>query len=503
MQVRVFGKLGFLVAGFFTLGLLARDVALGQSLDPRSVYYKRDGNLWHKLQRTEAGFTVLDRVDAPVAGAPGLLNPSPGFAPYRAYPTGSWPEAVAVADVNGDGRNDVVMTTSFYSHTNDSSILLFFQNASRQLNAPVRYAAGAAAVSVRVADFTGDGRNDIAVGRNTAGIRLFIQAGNGDFSGFTDYPTANARWICSADFNNDGRSDLAGIGWGSRQVDVFTQTEAGTMMFAGQHYANYSGYNDIEAGDVNHDGLSDIVVMNGQTYAVPNLSVLIQTNGSFAPAVPYDLGGNELTQGVGVGDVTGDGRNDIVVSHGGNQPSPRVAVFRQTPSGGMAVGSAYPSYDIPEPVAVTDVNLDGLIDVVTVHGGWNRIGVYLQGAPGGIQAEQLYPVPYASHYNAHGLAVGDMNGDEMPDLVIADYNNGLVVLTNCTSPPAFRVTSITVNAARHVVLSARYRGGSGSCTVEACDTLPDWSPVGTMTAPTWIDTSTLERPRRFYRLVAP
>src|SRR4051812_26038118 len=83
------------------------------------------------------------------------------FAGYVTYPTGSWPEAVAIADLNGDGRKDVVLSTSTYSNTNDNSILVFYQNKGGGLDAPVRYAAGANAVSVVIADFNGDGLKDI------------------------------------------------------------------------------------------------------------------------------------------------------------------------------------------------------------------------------------------------------------------------------------------------------------------------------------------------------
>ena len=335
---------------------------------------------------------------------------STAFAPYAAFPVASWPEAVAIGDLNNDGRNDVVLTTSTYgASTNDQSILIFFQTAGGGLAAPVRYAAGGSATSVAIADFNGDGKKDIAVGIGS-GIRVFLQGAGGTFSNFTDYPTGNARWICAGDFNNDGRSDLAGIDWSSQQVDVFTQAVSGTLSFFGQFSANYAGYNDLKAGDVNNDGLTDIIVMSGQGLG-PNLNVLLQTNGGFAAAAPYDLGGSELTDGVAVGDLTGDGRNDIAVAYGGNRPNSKVSIFNQQTDGTLLRGATYDSYDIPESAVVADVDLNGRGDILTLHGGWQELGVYFQTSAGGFETEKLFAIPYASHYNPHGLAVGDINGD--------------------------------------------------------------------------------------------
>jgi hypothetical protein len=65
----------------------------------------------------------------------------------------------------------------------------------------------------------------------------------------------------------------------------------------------------------------------------------------------------------------------------------------------------------------------------TAHhpGSWLQAGVYLQGV-GGLEPEQLYPIPYASHYAPQGLAVGDFSSDLCTDLAIADSNQGLVIL---------------------------------------------------------------------------
>src|SRR6185369_2003685 len=131
------------------------------------------------------------------------------FSGYTAVPIASWPEAVAIGDLNRDGRNDVVLGTYTYgTSTNNQSILIFYQTTNGGLAAPVRYSAGGDANSIVIADFTGDGGNDIAVGRESAGIRVLTQGPGGGFDTFTNYPTANANWICSADFNNDGRVDV-------------------------------------------------------------------------------------------------------------------------------------------------------------------------------------------------------------------------------------------------------------------------------------------------------
>jgi hypothetical protein len=150
----------------------------------------------------------------------------------------------------------------------------------------------------------------------------------------------------------------------------------------------------------------------------------------FSAPVYYHLEEDELTHGVAVGDVNGDSLQDVVVTYGGNSPSSKIGVFLQNRTRTLQPAITYDSYDIPEPVAIADVNNDGRQDVILAHGGWVALGVYLQGRNGSLLPEELYPLPYATHYNPQGLAVGDINDDGLNDVVIADYNNGLVVLYN-------------------------------------------------------------------------
>src|SRR5439155_9543702 len=107
--------------------------------------------------------------------------------------------------------------------------------------------------------------------------------------------------------------------------------------------------------------------------------------------------------GIGVGDVTGDGRADVAISVCGNQPNAFIDVFPQTPNGTIGAVQVHNSLDIPDPIVIRDVNADGRNDIVDLHGGWNNAGVYLQTANGTLGSEALYPIPYASWYEPKGL----------------------------------------------------------------------------------------------------
>jgi len=402
--------------------------------------------------RDLAGNHLADNYSWSFTTDPGL------FENYVAFPTGSWPEAVAIGDVNGDGRNDVVMTTSFYfDAANDYKVFVFLQNADGTLAPPVKYATSSTytcrAATVAIGDVNHDGRNDVVIGDSGCGIEVFLQNGGGTLAPGVFHPSIDSHKIRIADLNNDGLLDVAGIGWGTNTVSVWLQNASGAFDNPVTYSVTHGGYDDLELGDVNKDGLTDIIVMSGQLYADSNLGILTQkAGGGFNAPAYYGVGANVLTAGVAVGDVNGDNANDVVVTYGGNSPSARIGVFSQNGSGTLEPPASYNSYDIPEAVEIADVTGDGRKDIIVLHGGWMAMGVYEQLPDGTLQKEELYGIPYASHYNPHGLAVADINGDGQNDVVIADYNYGLVVLYH--NKPA-GVTAVPAKAA--ALKSARER----------------------------------------------
>jgi hypothetical protein len=414
--------------------------AAGTGARPEEHYLKYDGRVWHDVIKGPAGVRVLGTVAAPAVPKQPAAQTGTGaglFDTAVAYPTGSWPEAVAIGDVNGDGRPDVLMVTSFYfDAANDYTLHVFLQNADGSLAPDVKYPVGTNLQSVAIGDVNGDGRNDVVVAGGTS-LTVFLQNESGTLVRSRDFGTNDGKCVRIADLNNDGKLDVVSLGWGTNTVSVFLQQPDGTLAFPVTYAAPHAGYDDLEVSDVNADGLTDVVVMSGQAYAVPQVSVLYQqADGTLGGLTSRFVVQNNNAGGIGVGDVNGDGRNDIVASYGGNRPDSHVGLVLQDATGHLTDGGNLTSYDIPEPVEVADVDQDGKADVIVVHGGWEAMGVYLQGNGGTLVPEYLYPVPYASHYNTHGLAVGDINGDGLPDVVIADYNHGLVVLRHLPAVPA-------------------------------------------------------------------
>ena len=404
--------------------------------------------------RRIAGFGIsVALVGAVVASpvAPSARAADGTFHPYAIVELPSQPDAAAIGDVTGDGRADIVATTGYdFNPTYDFRLFVVAQAPDGSLLPPVMYPTAGSYTqrpgSVAIGDVNGDGLADVVIGLDRYGIQVFPGLADGTLGTATFTASTDSTRVRIGQLDKDGRADVSGIGWGSDTVTTFSDTGAGlvpTRTYPAQH----NGWDDLEVGDVTGDGRDDLVVMSGQGFG-PNFSVLAQqADGTFAPAVEYSVYEQVNFGGIGIGDTNGDGRNDIVGSYGGNRPASRVALFTQLADGSLDLPVIHDSYDIPEPVELADFDRDGFDDVITLHGGWLRAGVYGGRSDATLEFETLYPIPYASHYSVHGLAVGDVNGDGWADAVAGDYNNGLVILRNAAGSIATVPGAPTLTAA--------------------------------------------------------
>ncbi|MEP7042168.1 MAG: VCBS repeat-containing protein [Dokdonella sp.] len=350
-----------------------------------------------------------------------------------AYPVGSWPDSVAIFDVNGDGRNDVVLTTTFYFDTvNDYHVFVFLQAADGSLNAPISVpypdhanSTGLAVMRVgRAAIAQSSLTSEIIVGSD-AGITRFLVKRGAIGSGLF-LLGQNSSTLAVIDANLDHVNDIVALSWDS-DAEIFSGDGSGGFGTPLPLVSNNAGWNSMVARDFDNDGKSDLLIASGQGVGAQSINVHWQAgDGHLGPPTSFGPPQDHIWY-AGAGDINGDGRADIVASRAYNSPT-WLWYFKGQQGRTFAPAMALPSYDIPETVVVKDVNGDGLDDIVTLHGGWQEAGVYLQASDGGMGPEQLYDLPYASHYGSTGLALGDINSDGCTDAAIADYNNGLVVM---------------------------------------------------------------------------
>ena len=371
------------------------------------------------------------------AGSSSCLSPSPRRAgatlyPYRTFAVGSAASVVAIGDLNGDGRADVAVATGFAGDpVNDRSVFVFLQKSDGTLAPPVRYSTGLTARGIAIGDLNGDGRADVAV-CGDSGVAILLQQPDGTLGPSAFIPTGqDADSVVIGDLNGDGRADLAVSHSGEAQISVIYQTAAGGLAPPRQYPVPAAGFDQLAIGDITGDGLPDLVIMRG-TPGRANFNLLPQDPVTHLLDSPgaFGWGITRTAHSFAIADLNGDGRLDVAATWGGDQPDCGVGLFYHGTKVLIQAPIQAGCSDSPEPIAVADMNGDGLLDLVVAHGGWQSLGTLIQQPDGSFTSETLDPLPYASHYEPQSLAIGDLNGDGRPDVALVDSNNGLVILYN-------------------------------------------------------------------------
>ena len=387
-------------------------------------------------------------------GAAGPAAWGQSFGPVASYPTGAGaPGETALGDVNGDGRVDIVAVSGGNNANNYVVVLLRQANGSYAAGVPYPTGNNSFPAGVALADVNNDGRLDIVTansGTGTAGV-LLGQAG-GTFAAMVPYATgtgSNPRSVALADVNNDGRPDIITGNYNTVSIGVLLGQAGGTFAPVVAYSTGMGAPYGLALGDVNGDGRPDAVTANINNGTVGVL--LGQAGGTFAPAVTYPSGG--LVVNVSVGDVNGDGRRDIVTSL---PVVSAVGVLLGQAGGTFAPVALYSAgnQNFPQSTALGDVNGDGRPDVVAANGGGDNVSVLLGLAGGGLAGGVSYPVN--STYQVDRVTLGDVNGDGRPDIVTTGGPSQIGVLLNtgtyvplATARPAAAAVAVYPNPARN------------------------------------------------------
>jgi hypothetical protein len=335
------------------------------------------------------------------------------FQPPVVYPLASWPDELIVADINRDGKLDIV------SHGDPMSIFLGNGNGTFR----PRVDSPSSGSPIVLSDFNGDGETDLAAG---AGNSVNIQLGNGDgtFQPPRNYGAGlGPIGLVAGDFNHDHNDDLVVTNAGDNNLSVLLNNGDGTFLT----YRFFAGGNQpssVAIGDFNGDGKPDLAVANGNPFngVIPDHTVsvlLARGDGTFQSHADYPTGKYPLS--VAVGDFNGDGKQDLVTA---NHDDNTVSVLLANADGTFRPRVDYPTGAYPYSVVVGDFNGDGKKDLAVAAWGPGAVSILLGNGDGTFRPRVDYPT---GHYPVF-VTVGDFNGDGKLDLATANDGKTISVV---------------------------------------------------------------------------
>jgi FG-GAP-like repeat/Abnormal spindle-like microcephaly-assoc'd, ASPM-SPD-2-Hydin len=225
--------------------------------------------------------------------------------------------------------------------------------------------------------------------------------------------------VAVADFNGDGKPDVAVVDRASNTVSILLGNGDGTFAAAASYAIGVDSV-AIAVGDFNGDGKLDLVTANRAAYTI---SVLLGNgDGTFGNRVDYITGTEPMA--LAVGDFNGDGYLDIAeVDNADNT----VSIFLGLGNGAFQTPVAYPTGASPIAIVGGDFNGDGHLDLAIANAGSNNVSVLLGKGDGTFQSA----VFYATGSDPDGLFAADLNGDGKLDLVASNNgSNSISVLMN-------------------------------------------------------------------------
>ncbi|WP_334909116.1 FG-GAP-like repeat-containing protein [Nostoc sp.] len=312
------------------------------------------------------------------------------------------------------------------------------------------FTVGSNPQSVTVADFNGDGKLDLAAANYSSNnVSVLLGDGTGGFGTATNFTVgSNPQSVTVADFNGDGKLDLAAANYYSYNVSVLLGNSTGGFGTA-TNFTVGSNPQSVTVADFNGDGKLDLATANHFSY---NVSVLLGNGtGGFATVTNFAVGTNHPVS-LTVGDFNSDGKLDLATA---NHNSNNVSVLLGNGSGSFATATNFSVGSNPRSVTVGDFNGDGKLDLATANYSSNNVSVLLGNGSGSFATATNFSVGSGSQ----SVTVGDYNGDGKLDLAAANASsNNVSVLLGNGSGSFATATNFSVGSGSRSVTVGDYNG---------------------------------------------
>ncbi|MGZ3864355.1 MAG: T9SS type A sorting domain-containing protein [Bacteroidia bacterium] len=344
--------------------------------------------------------------------------------------------------------------------------IVFYFNSNAQLcfNPATHFYGGNYPFAALSADFNADGKEDIAMVNQGSGsnVSVVLGTGTGSFGSAISYTLGGSpNALTSGDFNNDGKIDLAVAVSGGTVNEVSVLLGLGSGNFGS--ITNFTTGNtpwSIVKADFNGDGLLDLATAN---YYSNDVSILLGTGtGNFGTATNFTVGTNP--QSLINSDFNGDGKVDLAVA---NFTSGNLSILLGTGNGSFSPTTNFGIFGIntgPYQIISSDFNLDGFADIATANVGQNDVAILLGTGTGSFGSATSFSVTN----NAFSLVNKDFDGDGKSDLAVANGNsNSVSILLGDNSGNFSSATNFTVGTGPQSIISADLNGDGKADLVTA------------------------------------